>query len=701
MDWSVHLIPSKLSISDFVREQILAKITTDWADHVIIQASADVLRRTLKIIHPVRPPRVDRIKPRTESRGTYYLGYTGVHYVLLKEDCESHSNKERSPLSDGVTSPRPAGDVCTGDDRGSPDVKDARSTRRRKAKKHEQYFASLEKTIVRPLKPFNDKDKGNKEGESAETSIHKMCEKVAKRVPPEPMEVIHSVKYDEAIDLRQFESDIDFLVLHKTCGPIIIEVKGAKEDDGAEVQKAFAQLRKHREVLRNELNRRGDHVGAEKVKDCRGIVALPFCEGPVKRSEVPNTVVWHSCVTRDSCADRDKVISCLKRGRGIEYSCETLDHLRRWVDGTGTSVSAGRLDKAVLDLHSHTQQRLKQVSKCDTRKKWIKGPAGSGKTWLLKMKVELLLKGIKDGKILVICYNNPLSCFLTHHFSTSENVVIFTYDRFLNVHLRPKVGVTRRQMIAELIKDHKNGKPTPDTKYQHIFVDEGQDLYGEWYELLECFLECNKSFYWVNYDPNQRVQPASNTPHKVQHHLKGEHELKVVLRNTKPIFDFFKNYCQDSESFKAAKSRAPHKVEYVKIREDEQICDVATYLRELIAENASQAKDIAVLTKDELSSKQLCMRLRLCSIDSQPCNSYPRKQAVVVDSIRRFKGLESKTVILVFLGKDVPEDNILYTGGSRGCVQLIVMAIKVIVDKIEQTSHWCPFALYSVFSSLQ
>lgn len=139
-------------------------------------------------------------------------------------------------------------------------------------------------------------------------------------------------------------------------------------------------------------------------------------------------------------------------------------------------------------------------------KLWIRGPAGSGKTMLLLEKAESLASSIlehkKNENILIVCFNAVLCKKLQSVLETQlvkspdlESVIRNFLDVKTFSKLIMKVNCSRQIPYTNDEKEKAvssafNRLPTQTSdfrgKYDHILVDEGQDLFGsKWPDLLE------------------------------------------------------------------------------------------------------------------------------------------------------------------------------------------------------------------------
>ena len=358
-------------------------------------------------------------------------------------------------------------------------------------------------------------------------------------------------------------------------------------------------------------------------------------------------------------------------------------------------------------------------------KLWIRGPAGSGKTYLLIEKVsalanDILLRKAKE-KILVVCFNAVLRKALEKtitilvadkigkdtdvssvlHFKTFSKLVTDVANWRHELKTKSDKESAVRQALEECVQ--KNGSRFRGF-YDHIFVDEGQDFYGSnWPELLEKMHKSSVQsqeddlyqmcgFFWVMYDLNQHLYFSKELHKSHFSHVKGSAVLNKVFRNTEHVFKQSKKY------FKPMMPRDPpitlaHKESGLEIIWDDSLMSrtgeemkgaesVAGWLKKLVQKGKVQAKDICILVETKAKQKLLRDALFTQEVDSQTGDGLVEglNNCVVVDSIRRFKGMESKVVILYNPPfQDDPLSNtkeLLYTAFSRCSCLLIVMSTK-------------------------
>jgi len=384
------------------------------------------------------------------------------------------------------------------------------------------------------------------------------------------------------------------------------------------------------------------------------------------------------------------------------------------------------IDESHRVLVCKTRKQL-EVLLNSTAEQWITGPAGSGKTWLLMEKVETLAKEalLRDTgeKILVVCYNKPLSKMFSTTFSQYLNdllqnsvsedlssvVKVATFDELLYEITEMMSGDTdgeREKHVARAVELLQRGTVSIE-QYDHIFVDECQDLCGAEWPILFAKLQKNTDdqlcgeddyaflepkYIWYLYDTNQHLRLSHQQPQFLKKAYKKTTKLSVVLRNTGNVFHQSRKYFKSKVT---GNLKLGHDEFGLPIKWDDSLPATTVTEREGAAaiwkhiENLRQNKvkdrDICVLVRNKDISNKLKAELKLLKVETQDAEErFETVQAkIIVESIWRFKGLESKVVILYnppfFEGKDwtVKRTNeLLYTAVSRCFCYLVVVTTK-------------------------
>ena len=381
-----------------------------------------------------------------------------------------------------------------------------------------------------------------------------------------------------------------------------------------------------------------------------------------------------------------------------------------------------RLDDHYRTMISQTQQQMKILARNYPSVLWIRGPAGSGKTILLIEKAIALAKGILDDhskaneKILVLCHNlilckalektvkdklpadKDVSSFL--HFKTFSKLVI----SLTNYHKFPNSKEQEEQCVNLALK---NIQTQVESKsgihygiYDHILVDEGHDFYGNnWPKLLQHMYKnfrfpkeeflAKPGIFWVMYDSNQHLYFAKERASLHSVHLRNSAKLNEVFRNTGPIFEqsrkYFKSLMPNDSPIREGHELPGLPIEWdhsLVSRSDEEkegAKSVIQWLTKLHKEKV-HPKDICILVENEEKQRLLQRYIERMGEKCQTGDELVEKShnCVVLETTRRFKGLESKVVILYNPPfQDDPSictKEFLYTAVSRCSCYLVVIS---------------------------
>ena len=391
---------------------------------------------------------------------------------------------------------------------------------------------------------------------------------------------------------------------------------------------------------------------------------------------------------------------------------------------TGPCLSSS-IDKSLGVLVFKTREQL-QVLLDSTAEQWITGPAGSGKTWLLMEKVKRLaekaLINETGEKILVVCYNRPLSKMFSTTFKQYLNnwleyvseelssvVKVVTFDELLYEITEVKSGSSdqeKREHVAEAVKLLEKGTSS-NQQYDHIFVDECQDLCGDKWPILfkklqkdandlfdESDDEGESKHIWFLYDTNQYLRLSDQQHQFFRKNLKKTTRLSSVLRNTGNVFKQSRKYYKSKVT---GELQLGHSEDGLSIEMDDSLSStkdpkyqgakaIRKHIFKLRLHNVKD-KDICVLVKNVGIRNELKAKLTHLGVKTQDAeelfDTTKGQNNVIVESIWRFKGLESKVVILYnppfFEDKDwtvKTTNEILYTAVSRCFCYLVVITTK-------------------------
>jgi len=328
----------------------------------------------------------------------------------------------------------------------------------------------------------------------------------------------------------------------------------------------------------------------------------------------------------------------------------------------------------------------------------VSGGAGTGKTVLALEKARRLAS--EGFKTLLTCYNRQLADHLSSLCSGMTNLDVMSFHQLCYRQVERANQASGRDLVAEA-KVTYPGKDLYDVqlpnafayslevlpdRYDAIVCDEGQDFREEFWVPLELLLsDYERSPLYVFYDDNQNIYARAGT-----FPIRDEpFTLTTNCRNTAPIHSAaYKHYKGvpvsppdiegDDVQFDASPGR------------DAQASKINARIVDLIARQGVTAGDITVLIADALRKTDYYTTLRRLPLPKPATwleEGIRRNDTVLIDTIQRFKGLESPVVIL--WGLDTIDltrsEELLYVGISRAKSLLVVVGTAATCTALQGT----------------
>lgn len=299
----------------------------------------------------------------------------------------------------------------------------------------------------------------------------------------------------------------------------------------------------------------------------------------------------------------------------------------------------------------------------------VKGHAGTGKTILAVRKA--FREKEENKKVLFLCYNLLLKDLIKKESNGEFDVYVIhdlasEYLRKSNKSLFDDFEDTGDYdvMMANFIKEVTRKEINQEMMYDSIIIDEGQDFTEEWFNAVNKLLK-NDGSICVFYDENQMLYNKYGRK-DIGFLDKGtKYTLKRNMRNTDEIFSTSLNVINVNKN--SVKLNGINGVEPDIIFIEDSF-DAITQLKNIIIElkrnEYLKDENISILTME--AKKKLKFKKGILDVFKG-----------TVESIRRFKGLESDIVIIPDLNYNFMEDedikNLLYVGVSRAKAHLILM----------------------------
>ena len=514
-------------------------------------------------------------------------------------------------------------------------------------------------------------------------------------------------------DGEEIDGECDFLVCHAKLGVLSLEVKGGavSYDPGTEqwtskdrhgiihyVKNPVAQARtaKHELLAKLRVSRQWN---SRYIRARHGVI-LPDSSRPAEDlgADMPRRIF---CFYEDF---RDGLGEWIERRFGDSSSDDgPTGKLGR----DGLKALNGILAKPVelrmplgalvaqddRDLQILTQQQFQILRSIEGFPRVaVSGGAGTGKT-VLAME-EASRRAGSGSRTLFVCYNRGLAREVRHRMEGGPPVTVKTFHQLCrDMIVRAELDLPRASSSATLLDEIypdlllKAFGLRPDERYDTIIVDEGQEFLPHWWVALDAGLDTRgKQTLRIFHDSNQRLYPrAVNLPADVD---SIPYPLAWNLRNTQKIHEAVSRHYQGRE----IRSLGPEgvDVQWISVGTDPQIRQgVARHVNRLVASQGVGEQDIAVLASTEQSMRELAPRDRLGRFPVARCDE-DAEGSIIVDTIRRFKGLERPVVVVAATPDTVTSEEIPYVALSRARTHLAVVGRNRVLARMNNAFNPVP-----------
>ena len=316
----------------------------------------------------------------------------------------------------------------------------------------------------------------------------------------------------------------------------------------------------------------------------------------------------------------------------------------------------------------------------------ITGGAGTGKTVLALDKAKRL--ATEGFNVLLTCFNRPLADHLRRCAGGAERLTIGSFHQvcWQFAHM---AGVPLPEAGASTLPPDFFTTTLPDAmlealtrvpdRFDAIVVDEGQDFAESWWApLLLALADTERGVLYVFHDDNQQVyrRVPSFPPNLV------EISLNENLRNTRRIHAATSRF-YSGEPLHAVGPEG-RDVQCIMVASAAEIDEaVGKVLHRLVAKEHIAPRDIAVLVG---TGHREGHNPEATTIGTVPVtrNQVAEPDKVLVESTRRFKGLERQVIVLTGIDDLPPEDEkgLLYVGLSRARAYLVIVATAATFERI-------------------
>jgi superfamily I DNA/RNA helicase len=213
----------------------------------------------------------------------------------------------------------------------------------------------------------------------------------------------------------------------------------------------------------------------------------------------------------------------------------------------------------------------------------------------------------------------------------------------------------------------------PELGFETIVIDEGQDFHDDWMVALRlCLRDPATDEFYVFYDDNQRIFSGDRSFLALL--PKSTYRLNRNLRNTKAIHRTLTPWYDPRKITAVGPEGTP--VEWIETKDRQQsYAQAGSIVANLMKTKQLRPSEIAVLTGGGIDGCQMFKSGGNGATRYRNAEELGSGDCVTGDTVRRFKGLEAKCVVLV--DTDVlQEAELVYVGLSRAVALLYVIGRK-------------------------
>lgn len=502
--------------------------------------------------------------------------------------------------------------------------------------------------------------------------------------------VIYSLAWHGQRNGRTGDGEADFILLHPNYGFFVAEVKGGEKvflRDGQwfskphgktkeyEIKDPFEQALASSKSINRWLE---DNAPELKLPSFGHFVVFP---GFIQKGDIS------PAGRRDIIMDKVDLATPLASLQRISKHWDRTKKLSpQEIDAVVGALRPSiefELDQRIELEHAQegikelTQQQLTVLASIRRQKRLlVHGSAGTGKTVLA---VESAKFHAQSGKrALLLCFNRPLGENLQKLLSKVPNLTVGSFHSFAKHQVdMASLSYDSFDEIPYLLDEAAS---LNKTSFDAIVIDEAQDFKGEWWEALLYLCEdVEQAVFHVFQDVNQDIYEGDSTDFLQSF---APVDLTINCRNTLPIANLVHSLGNVSTVPRSTDGPSPTFC-LVSSRSGVERRLVKT-IKKWTTTIGLRLSDITVLTDSgELADSWFGNTVGDIALGDGT------KGTVKIDTIQRFKGLESEALLCVFdpsLEYDSDDgslERLGYIGLSRAKTLLTVFATETTLKRLQ------------------
>ncbi len=338
-----------------------------------------------------------------------------------------------------------------------------------------------------------------------------------------------------------------------------------------------------------------------------------------------------------------------------------------------------------IELTNQQKNILRQLKR--RKEAVIEGGAGTGKTVLALNQAQTLAE--QGRKVLFLCYNHNLGNALKIKSRHIDNLHSMSFHEFCSWRIRQVENNTER----DLLEESRNVYPDEDLydvlmpdalinsyelapiQYDVILIDEGQDFKPEYWLAIEMLREQHEdSKLYIFQDSNQAIYTNS-------HDIPISCEPLFLFdncRNTKYIHNSAYQYYKGTEVDAPDLEGEP--VLFIeKASLELQAKEIDNKMSRLINNENIDPEDIVILVMGQFYEVRQHLEKTKNSY-LWAFKEFSPVSKVLVDTVKRFKGLESKIIFLWIVDEEAINEKLLYVSISRARFRLWVIGTPPVIQ---------------------
>jgi len=527
---------------------------------------------------------------------------------------------------------------------------------------------------------------------------------------PDDWLVIHSLEFVTYHPKYESHGDreADFVVFAPQYGVLVVEVKGGGIGYDKEIDEWYSIDRyQTSHTIKNPLRQAKDakyeirrhmasRLGSKKLLVAHAALFPDIDDsGPLNGHDSPVEILGMGSSLTDI---KSWCISIFKYWSGKEPIFDPLSPLginiakeiygKKVAIKPSLAVTIKREADVQIKLTNQQKNILRQLKR--RKKAIIEGGAGTGKTVLaLDHAQNLAEQGLK---VLLLCYNKQLGNMLKKRCEGIENLHAMNFHELCYWRIKQVKANTGRDLLLESRSnypgEHEFEVLMPDAlinsyeiaalEYDAIIVDEGQDFQDEYWFAIDMLFESQNedSRLYIFQDGNQAIYSSSEEL--------PINEVPLFLsdncRNTKPIHEAAYQYYEGEEiEAPNIEGEAVHYITSDSLEKQALLIDKK--VNQLINMENILPKDIAVIIIGDYSHAEALLKTTKNNYIWAFKDFEPQKH-VLVETAKRFKGLESPIILLWITDPYTTDEKLLYVSISRARFRIWIVGSENIEEVV-------------------